>query len=81
MAGLLRFSSIRHISARSVSRIKVILSHSLGDMGRGGVGGSGALSESLDGFLDISESAVLTHDLISPSKFLEHEYSDYFCLL
>jgi hypothetical protein len=65
----------------------------------------GALSESLDGFLEIRESAVsfalwrlipvveglarawqvlafavLAHDLISPSKFLEQEYSDYFCL-
>jgi hypothetical protein len=25
--------------------------------------------------------AVLAHDSISPSKFLEQEYSDYFCLL
>jgi hypothetical protein len=49
--------------------------------GRGGVGDSGALSESLDGFLEIRESAVLVHDLISPSKFLEQEYPDYFCLL
>ena len=40
-----------------------------------------ALSESLDGFLEICEFAVLTHDLISPSKFLEKEYSDFFCLL
>jgi hypothetical protein len=45
------------------------------------VGDSGALSESLDGFLEIRESAVLDHDLISPSKFLEQEYPDYFCLL
>ena len=40
-----------------------------------------ALSESLDGFLEICEFAVLTHDLISPSKFLEKEYSDCFGLL
>jgi hypothetical protein len=40
-----------------------------------------ALSESLDGFLEIRESAVLAHDLISPTKFLEQEYSDCFCLL
>ncbi len=45
------------------------------------MGGAGALSESLDGFLEIRESAVLVHDLISPSKFLDNEYSDYFCLL
>jgi hypothetical protein len=25
--------------------------------------------------------AVLAYDSISPSKFLEQEYSDYFCLL
>ena len=50
-------------------------------MGEVGSGGSGAPSESLDGFLDISESAVPVHDLISPSKFLEQEYFDYFCLL
>ena len=49
--------------------------------GRGGVWGSGALSDLLDGFLEIREFAVLTHDLISPSKFLEKEYSDCFCLL
>jgi hypothetical protein len=41
----------------------------------------GAPSESLDGFLEIRESAVLDHDLISPSKFLEKKFSDYFCLL
>ena len=40
-----------------------------------------ALSESLDGFLEICEFAVLTHDLSSSGKFLEQEYSDYFCLL
>jgi len=43
--------------------------------------GPGAPSESLDSFLEIRESAVLDHDLISPSKFLENEYSDYSCLL
>jgi hypothetical protein len=49
--------------------------------GRGGVGDSGALSESLDGFLEIRESPLLVQDLISSSKFLEHEFSNYFCLL
>ena len=49
--------------------------------GRGGVGGSDALSESLDGFLEIRESAVLDHELISSGKFLLKEYPDYFCLL
>ena len=78
---LARLSSIRHISARSVSRIKVILSYSPGEMGEVGWGALDALSESLDGFLEICESAVLVHDLISPSKFLEQEHPDYFCLL
>ncbi len=50
--------------------------------GRGGVGGAlDALSESLDGFLEICESAVFAHDLSSSGKFLEQEYPDYFCLL
>ena len=40
-----------------------------------------AESEPLDGFLEIRESAVLDHDLMSYGKFLEQEYSDYFCLL
>ena len=31
--------------------------------------------------LQVLAFAVLVHDLISPSKFLEHEFSDYFCLL
>lgn len=48
---------------------------------RGGVGGSGALSESLDGILDIREFVVLDHYFISPNKSLELEYPDYFCLL
>ena len=39
----------------------VILSYSPGDMGEVGSGGSGAPSESLDGFLDISESVVPVH--------------------
>ena len=61
--------------------IKVILGHSPEDMGEVGWGALDALSESLDGFLEICEFAVLTHDLISPSKFLEKEYPDYFCPL
>jgi len=28
-----------------------------------------------------SFSHAVTHDLISPSKFIEQKYSDYFCLL
>jgi|GEM_PF-4121676 len=51
------------------------------ELARWGGGALDALSESLDEFLEIRESAVLVHDLISPSKFLENEYSDYFCLL
>ena len=39
-----------------------------------------ALSESLDGFLEIRESTVLAKDLISPTKFLEQDYFDHFCL-
>ena len=31
--------------------------------------------------LQVLAFAVLVHDLISPSKFLEQEYFDYFCLL
>ena len=31
--------------------------------------------------LQVLAFAVLIHDLISPSKFLEQEYFDYFCLL
>ena len=81
MAWLLRFSSIRHISARSVSRIKVILGYYLAGMCEVGWGALDALSESLDGFLDISESAAFIHDLILPSKFLEQEFTDYLCLL
>lgn len=30
---------------------------------------------------EIRESAALDHELISPSKFLEQEFSNYFCLL
>jgi hypothetical protein len=41
--------------------------------------GLGAPSESLDGFLEIRESELLDYDLISPSKFIEHGYSDHFC--
>ncbi len=47
----------------------------------GGGLGPGAPSESLNGFLEICESAAFSHDLTLPSKFLEQEYSDYFCLL
>ena len=61
--------------------IKVILGHSLGGMGEVGWGALDALSESLDGFLEICESAVLNHELISSGKFLPKEYPDYFCLL
>jgi hypothetical protein len=43
--------------------------------------GPGVPSESLDGFVEVRESAVLGHDLILQSEFLEQEYSDYFCLL
>jgi hypothetical protein len=64
-----------------VPPIKVILGYSPGDMGEVGWGTLDAPSESLDGFLEIRESAVLDHELISPSKFLEQEYPDYFCLL
>ncbi len=77
-AYLVRFSSIRHTYARSASRIKVILGHSSGDMSEVGWG-LGAPSESLDGFLEIRESELLDYDLISPSKFIEHGYSDHFC--
>ena len=45
------------------------------------MGDSGALSESLDGFLEIREFVVLDHYFISPNKSLELEYSDFFCLL
>ena len=31
--------------------------------------------------LQVLAYAVVAHDLISPSKFLEQEYFDYFCLL
>ncbi len=42
-----------------------------GDMGEvGGAWAPGAPGEWLDGFLEIRESAVLDHDLISSSKFL-----------
>ena len=39
------------------------------------------MCKSLDGFQEVRESVVLVDDLHSPSKFLEQEYSDYFCLL
>ena len=58
LACLARFSSIRHTSARLVPPIKVILGHSPEDMGEVGWGALDALSESLDGFLEIREFAV-----------------------